>query len=98
MALPELPNTGTVNFELECPTTLEVWRDVIPNTSSVTHIHTSGNSIYIMFDFARSRFFNGSVDGMLAVDKISSNLYLWNSGTSRYNVVSGDPIMAEVFD
>jgi len=102
MALSDLPNSGSANFESICPSILHNWRDNIDRKSSYTHIH-SGTSVYYFMIFAdTASITNAGVTGALSTRQDNINkLYKYNYSNTEWTNAVGDVasiIQAEVFN
>jgi len=99
MALSDLPNSGSANFESICPSILHNWRDNIDRKSSYTHIH-SGTSVYYFIIFAdTASITNADVTGALSTRQ--DNLKLYKYSNAEWTNAVGDAasiIQAEVFN
>ncbi len=104
MALADLPDSGSANFETNCPAVLNSWKNSLEQKSDILHIHNGGSIYYlILFENNSIVINNGSIDGgelSVRQDNIS-NVYVFNSGTSLWiDAISGSAsiLQAEIFD
>jgi len=105
MSLDNLPNTGSENFETNCPKVLNSWKDLLEQRSDAIHTHNGGSIYYfIIFENDAEVVNNASVGGgeLCTIMSDLSRLDIFDSGTSTWlkTAVSSiaQVIEAEMFD
>ncbi len=87
MALADLPDSGSANFERVLRSTLDTWKDSIETKISSAHSH-DGALLYLTLATDLVSLGSGSVTGELGVAQDTLRLYTWDESGTTWNLVS----------
>ncbi len=99
MALPDLPISGTVNFESNLRTNLDVWKDSIETRSALDHSHSGTTlNLTIAAGSGSDNLPTVTTDGELGITTGDHFLYIGDSGVSTWLRVQTDIIELQIFN